>query len=116
MAKDKSFHDYIVYDLLGNIPGITSRAMFGGWAIYENGIIFAIIADGQLYFKVGDSNRKMFEQLESRPFVYLKNNGKPITMSYWLVPEEVMEDRERLYDLVDKSVAVSRKKKQYKMW
>ena len=80
--------------------------------MYENGIIFAIIVGGELYFKVDDSNRKVFEQLESRPFVYSKNDGKPITMSYWLVPEEVMEDRERLYDLVGKSVAVSRKEKQ----
>ncbi len=111
MTKDKSFHDYIIYDLLGDVPGITSRAMFGGWAIYKNGVIFGIIVAGELYFKVDNENRPKFEEMEGHPFVYAKSDGKPITMSYWLVPEEIMEDRERLYDLVDGSVAVSQKKK-----
>lgn len=109
-AKDKSFHDYIVYDLLRDVPNITSLAMFGGWAIYKNGIIFGIIANGELYFKVGEENRFEFEKMESHPFVYTKSDGKPVKMSYWLVPEEVMEDRERLYNLVDESIAVSYKK------
>ena len=111
MAKDKSFHDYIVYDLLGDAPNITSQAMFGGWAIYENGAIFGIIVAGELYFKVGSENRSEFEKIESHPFVYAKKDGKPITMSYWLVPEEIMEDKEKFYDLMEKSVIVSRKQK-----
>lgn len=111
MKKDQSFHDYIIYDLLGDILDITSRGMFGGWAIYKSGIIFGIIVAGELYFKVDDENRSEFEKVESRPFVYAKKDGKPITMSYWLVPEEIMENKERFYDLVEKSVAVSRKQK-----
>ncbi len=107
--KDKSFHDYVVYDLLGDVPDITSKAMFGGWAIYKYGIIFGIIVAGELYFKVDKSNRPDFERMKSRPFVYAKSNGKPITMSYWFVPEEIMEDKGRLYDLIEKSVAVSGK-------
>ncbi len=110
MAKDKSFHDYVVYDILRDVPDITSRAMFGGWAVYKNKVIFAIIVDGELYFKVDDSNRIEFEEMESHPFVYTKHENKPITMSYWLVPEDIMENRERLFDLVDKSVAISRGK------
>ena len=111
MAKDKSFHDYIVYDLLGDAPDITSRAMFGGWAIYKSGIIFGIIVAGELYFKVGDRNRSDFEKIESHPFVYAKKDGKPVTMSYWLVPEEIFENKEKLHELMEKSVIVSRKQK-----
>ncbi len=109
--KDRSFHDYIVHDLMGQIPGITSRAMFGGWGIYKGGVIFAIIVDGELYFKVDDSNRPEFKRMESRAFVYAKKGGKRITMSYWLVPEDVLEDQERLSELIDKSAAISRKGK-----
>ena len=112
--KEKSFHDYIVYDLLEGTRGITSRAMFGGWALYKDGIIFGIIVDGELYFKVDGTNRSDFERVESRPFVYAKSDGKPIEMSYWLVPEEMMEEREKLYDLVEKSTAISRKQKKEK--
>ncbi|MCH9031358.1 MAG: TfoX/Sxy family protein [candidate division Zixibacteria bacterium] len=61
---------------------------------YRNGIISGIIIDGELYFKVDDRNRAKYERLESRQFVYRKSAGKPVTMPYWLVPAEVMEDKE----------------------
>ncbi|KKW23768.1 MAG: TfoX domain-containing protein, partial [Candidatus Kaiserbacteria bacterium GW2011_GWA2_52_12] len=56
-------------------------------------------------------NRSEFEKIESHPFVYAKKDGKPITMSYWLVPEEIMEDKEKFYDLMEKSVIIGRKQK-----
>ncbi len=102
MKRDQSFHDYVVGDLLAEIPGITSRAMFGGWGIYRNGKVFAIIADGRLYFKVGDHNRADFEALGSQPFRY-QGKTKEITMSYWELPEEIAEDRERLREWVDRT-------------
>lgn len=108
MTGDKSFHDYVVHDLLGNISGIASRAMFGGWGIYKSKLIFGIIAGGELYFKVGIENRSEFERMGSHPFVYT-GHKKPVTMSYWLVPEDVLEDRERLRDLMEKSVSITRK-------
>lgn len=98
--RNHSFHDYVVYDLLEGVPGITSRAMFGGWGIYKDQVIFAIIIEGELYFKVDDSNRAEFERLGSHPFTYAKKDGKQVTMSYWLVPETVLEDREKLFDLL----------------
>ena len=115
MKNAHSFHDYVLYDLLRNISGVTSRAMFGGWGLYKDGVIFAIIADGALYFKVDGSNRADFEQLGSQPFVYGQGNHKPTTMSYWLVPEEVMENKEELEKWIERSVRVSRNaKKKFK--
>jgi DNA transformation protein len=111
MKQDPSFRDYVVQDLLEGIPGIGSRAMFGGWGIYKDGVIFAIIVDGALYFKVDESNRADFERLESRPFVYSRGKHQSTTMSYWLVPEEIMEDHEELARWVERSVQVSRKSK-----
>lgn len=111
MPSDKSFHDYIVKDLLRNVPGTTSRAMFGGWALYKNEIIFGIVIASELYFKVDDGNRAEFEKAKSHPFTYTKSDGKSIVMSYWLVPAEFMEDKEMLDALIEKSVAVSRKQK-----
>ncbi|OGZ74109.1 MAG: hypothetical protein A2908_03425 [Candidatus Staskawiczbacteria bacterium RIFCSPLOWO2_01_FULL_38_12b] len=50
MARDKSFHDYVIYDVLGSVMGITSRPMFSGWAIYQDGVVFGIIIGTELYF------------------------------------------------------------------
>lgn len=109
--QDPSFCDYVVQDLMGNIPGIEARAMFGGWGIYQDGLIFAIIADGTLFFKVGESNRADYEKARSRPFVYSRGKHKTTTMSYWTIPEEVMENPEMLVQWVKQAVYVSKNAK-----
>ncbi|MEK7185746.1 MAG: TfoX/Sxy family protein [Patescibacteria group bacterium] len=103
---DSSFREFVFDEVFREIPGITSRAMFGGWGIYKDGIFFSLIADGALYFKVDESNKKDYEDLGSEPFVYTAK-GKSMTMSYWNLPEEIMNDREKLIEWIDKSVAVA---------
>lgn len=38
--------------------------MFGGWAVYKNRVIFAIIVNGELYFKIEENNCAEFEKME----------------------------------------------------
>jgi DNA transformation protein len=110
MSRNEEFHEYVMSDVFAGIPGITSRAMFGGWGIYKEGKIFAIIVEGELYFKVRDSNRSDFESRGSHPFTY-ENKGKKVTMSYWLLPEEIMENREALFDWVERSLRAGGKRR-----
>lgn len=98
--RSKAFHDYIVHDVFGNYSGITSRAMFGGWGIYKQGKIFSIIVGDQLYIKHTDQNASIFEEFESGPFTYKRKDGKEISMSYWLIPEEIMNDRDLISRLI----------------
>ena len=106
--KPNEFLTFILQDVLEGIPGITSRMMFGGYGIYQDGLIFALIAYDQLYFKVGDSNRFEYEAMGSKPFTYQQKGHRKATMSYWLVPPEVMQDKDRMREWVDKSVKVSK--------
>ncbi len=94
MKRNKDFHDYVVFDLLGDIDGITSRGMFSGFGIYKDGVIFAIIIGDELYLKTNDDSRKYFEENGSRPFSFSKKDGKVYTTKYWLVPEEIFDNRE----------------------
>ena len=92
-ARDTGFHDYVLNDLLGGKPGITSRAMFGGWGLYHDGVIFAIIVGGELYVKADGKGKQAFKAAGSRPFTYTNRvRRKPVEMPYWLVSEDVMED------------------------
>lgn len=109
------FKDYVVGDVLGHVEGnITSKRMFGGYSLYLDGNIFAMItSDTDLYFKVDDTNRAQYEEMDSHPFVYSgwkDPKRKPITMPYWLISEEIMEDREKIEELVNQSAAISSKK------
>ena len=92
----REFCDHVL-DLLSHIDGISARTMFGGFGLYKGRVMFALIADDVLFYKVGASNRADYEDAGSKPFTY-EGKNKPIQMSYWQVPEDVLEDSEDLRD------------------
>ena len=100
--------DYLKYilDLLSHCDSITSRAMFGGYGIYKNGVIFGIIAHDELYFKVDQSNIELYKKHQSEAFTF-KTKGRVSKMSYWKVPLLVMEDEVQLKNWVDQSYNIS---------
>ena len=82
MSKDTSFHNYVVNDLLADVLGVSSKAMFGGHGVYKNGKIFAIIVEGELYLKASENTKNFFEKHNSHQFTYSKKNGKTYAMNY----------------------------------
>lgn len=90
----REFCDYIL-DLLSDVGGVTSRSMFGGFGLYKGGVMFSLIADDVLYYKVGPDNLGDYEAADSEPFTY-SGKSKPIQMSYWRLPEDVLEDADDL--------------------
>ena len=48
----KEFHEYVMGDVLGGVSDVTSKRMFGGYGIYKEGIIFAIITDEKRHVKM----------------------------------------------------------------
>lgn len=99
-AKD-DYADYVVEKLSG-LGDVHSRAMFGGYGIFHEGLMFALISEGILYFKVDDSNREMYEKAGSHVF--------PHGISYWEVPTEVFEDMARLYEWANVSIELAKAK------
>lgn len=91
--KKNQYVEYVL-DLLEPFGVIKARAMFGGYGIYKDGIIFALVAEDVLYFKVDDHNRADYEERGSKPFTYQGPHNKIYAMSYWEVPIEVLEDRD----------------------
>ena len=106
MAKAKDdYVDYIV-DKLSGVGDVSSRAMFGGYGIFNEGLMFALISDGVLYFKVDDSNREMYEKAGSGKFQH--------GISYWEVPTEVFEDTAKLYEWANISIGIAQAKAEKK--
>jgi DNA transformation protein len=108
-GSNKSLHDYLMADVFAETYGITSKRMFGGFGLYKNGKIFGLITDGKLFFKVGDTNRKQYEKRGSKPFVF-KSRGRDVTISYWELPADIMEDKELLEEWIEESVKVQENK------
>jgi DNA transformation protein len=49
--------------------------MFGGYGIYKDGIITAIIVDNELYFKVNEINIDDYKKHGCIPFTHIPHQG-----------------------------------------
>ena len=83
------FRDFAL-DQLAHIPQLRWKAMFGGVGLYSADAFFGIVAADELFFKVDDSNRAAYVAAGSEPFRPVV--ARPVSMSYWRVPIEVLED------------------------
>src|SRR3954467_8553022 len=97
MNAKKHHNEFVDHrrELLEQFGIITARRMFGGFGIYKDGVIFALIIDQELYFKADVEAANFFATYGSEPFTYQRHN-KLIKMSYWKVIPEVLEDQELL--------------------
>ncbi len=95
MIKNNEFVSYIL-DMLHDFGIVTAKAMFGGYGVYRDGIIFAIVVGDAFYIKADDSNRALFEKENFSKFSYIKK-GKECFMSYYMVPEEAIDDKSTLH-------------------
>ena len=68
--------------------------MFGGWCLYCEGIVFALIAGGALFLKVDDVTRTEFEAAGLQPFRPFED--KSMVMQYYQAPAELFESEEGL--------------------
>ena len=96
MAADKDFLNHVMY-LLDPLDGISNRAMFGGFGIFHEGDMFALITNSGLHFKVNETNLAAYQEAGSKQF-------KP--MPYYEVPVDVLEDRTMLLEWAEVSIAI----------
>lgn len=77
-------------DELATIGDVSSKKMFGGYGIFDDGVMFALVdASGNPFLRADDTTSSAFEAAGSEA------HGR---MPYWRIPAEVMNDEERLRD------------------
>ncbi|MEE9250935.1 MAG: TfoX/Sxy family protein [Alphaproteobacteria bacterium] len=94
MASSPEFCAHVL-DCLVPLGAVTARRMFSGYGLYLDRVIFAIIANDILYFKVDEQSRADYEAAASAPFRPLVR-GKSMTMPYWQAPAGVLDDADEL--------------------
>ena len=78
------------------------RRMFGGLGLFKDSGIFGMLSsmDG-FYLRVDNINQPDYEALSAEPF--RPNQGGEMTMAYFQVPVEMLDDRERVAIWADKA-------------
>jgi DNA transformation protein len=107
--SDKVFLEF-VKDELEELGEITSRAMFGGYSIYKDALIFAIIDDNDLYLKGVGNAAKVFEGTGSVQFSYQGKKGI-VKMCYWKVPSDIIDDKEKLINWANLAIKSAKESK-----
>ncbi len=90
MAVGKDFRAYIE-ELFAPLGAVRIKPMFGGAGVYADELMFAIIADDVLYFRVDEATEARFREAGSEPFVYKARDGRDMVMGYWRAPDDALE-------------------------
>lgn len=83
----------LVEDVLRQAGPVATRRMFGGAGFFQDGLMFALVADDVLYLKVDGVSAADFDREGLAPFVY-EAKGRRIALSYRRAPECLFEDRD----------------------
>jgi DNA transformation protein len=85
--KHDGFKDFVL-DQLSGLPGLTCRAMFGGYGLYHREKFFGIIHKGRLYFKTDQTTAPRYRDRGMKPF---KPTSNQTLKNYYEVPVQILE-------------------------
>ena len=112
MKKRSEFIEFLreTFEEFGTID---ARKMFGGYGIYHEGIMFALVEKNILYLKADETTKKLFQSQGLTPFQYARA-GNVVKLSYYQAPEEVFDDRGKAAVWAQRAYEVALKQKDKK--
>jgi DNA transformation protein and related proteins len=86
-------------DALATLGAVQPKPMFGGYGVYESGVMFALVdPEGTVCFRAGPSTVGRYEAAGSK---------KHARMPYWAVPEAVLGDPAALREWAAEALQVA---------
>lgn len=106
---DESFKEFVL-DQLSMLPEVRAKAMFGAHGLYQAEKFFGILDEGRLFLKADESSRQAYLERGMGPFTY-ETKGRTMTMSYYEVPAEILENACELVMWANRAIALAAQKK-----
>jgi DNA transformation protein len=95
MVASDSFAEFL-REQLAPLGRVTMRRMFGKTGVFCRGVMFAMVADDALYFRVDDHNQAAFGEAEAFPPLSYEKGGRSIDLSFWRAPERLFDEPDEL--------------------
>lgn len=89
--------------LFASLGNIHSRSQFGGYSLSANGIMFALVSEGELYLRATAENEKQFYSMDMESLIYRKR-GIVISLRYYKVGDKLWNDPDNLLYLAKSSL------------
>lgn len=98
------------FDSMGKIK---SRSMFGGFGIFCDDTMFALVVNDSLHLRAGGENQETFKTLELKPYTY-KKRGFPVVTKYFEIPAQWWENETQLMAFATIALNVAKKDQEIK--
>lgn len=108
MGPPDSVVDHLI-ELLAPLGEPVARRMFGVRGVYLDGLMVALVANGQVYLKADAENLPDFEAAGSSPFAF-RSKQRTITSSYWSVPAQALDSSRSLEPWIIGALRAARRK------
>jgi DNA transformation protein and related proteins len=95
MVASDSFAEFL-REQLASLGHVTMRRMFGKTGVFCNGLMFAMVTHDTVYVRVDDHNSAVFKEAESDPPLNYRKQGRTIDLSFWRVPERLLDEPDEL--------------------
>jgi DNA transformation protein len=95
MVASDSFADFL-REQLAPLGTVAVRRMFGKTGVFCDGLMFAMVTDDTLYFRVDDHNREAFKEAASFAPLNYEKKGETIDLSFWRAPERLFDQPDEL--------------------
>jgi DNA transformation protein len=95
MVASDSFAEFL-REQLTPLGRLTMRRMFGKTGVFCDGVMFGMVTDNTLYFRVDDDNRAVFEEAQSFPPLNYEKKGSTIDLSFWRAPDRLFDEPDEL--------------------
>jgi len=95
MVASDDFAEFL-RDQLAPLGRITMRRMFGKTGVFCDGVMLGMVTENTLYFRVDEQNRETFKEARSSPPLNYRKKGTLIDLSFWRVPERLIDEPDEL--------------------
>ncbi len=97
-----------LFEQLGQIK---SRSMFGGFGIFADDTMFALVVKNKLHLRADARLTKQFKAEGLEPYIY-KKRGFPVVTKYFAIADEITNDTQQILTVARLALAASNKEKQ----
>lgn len=85
-----------IRDLFSGLGPVQIRRMFGGKGIYHNGLIMALVVQGDVLLKADAVSAPEFQAAGAKQWTYESRKGKVAAMPYWTIPDVAVDDQDEM--------------------
>jgi DNA transformation protein len=107
MVASETFAEFL-REQLAPLGRITMRRMFGKTGVFCDGVMFAMVTQNTLYFRVDEQNRATFKEAESFPPLNYEKKGDTIDLAFWR-PERLFDEPDELVVWARAALAAARR-------